>query len=151
MHGAHAMDARKVRLVRESFQTIATDGPRVGETFYQELFAIDPTLRSMFRNSMDDQNKKLIAALTLIVRSLTSPEDVATPIEKLAVKHLQYGVKPEHYTYVGNALLRTLRSRLGADFTPELCEAWTETFRMLTRTMTNAAYGRGPIGIGHTP
>lgn len=145
------MDARKIRLVQESFQTVAADGPKVGEIFYQELFAIDPTLRSMFRNSMEDQNNKLFAALTLIVRSLTSLEDVATPLETLAVKHLQYGVKPEHYTYVGNALLRTLRSRLGPDFTPELCEAWTEAFRMLTRTMTNAAYGRVPIGIGHIP
>lgn len=151
MDGGHAMDARKIRLVQESFANLAAKGPKVAEIFYQELFAVDPTLRAMFAGSMDDQSKKLFAALTLIVRSLTSLEDVVPPLEKLAVKHLEYGVMPEHYTYVGNALLRTLRSGLGPQFTPELCEAWIDAFRALTRIMKNAAYGRASVGIGHEP
>ena len=53
----------------------------------------------------------------------------------------------EHYTFVGNALLRTLKKGLGADFTPELCDAWTESFRMLARVMKEAAYGRAPAAL----
>jgi nitric oxide dioxygenase len=76
-----------------------------------------------------------------VVRSLHTPEKIVGAVQQLAVKHLDYGVKPEHYTFVGNALLRTLKKGLSTDFTPELREAWVEAFRMLANIMKQAAYG----------
>jgi nitric oxide dioxygenase len=136
------MDARKITLVQQSFEKVAAIGLPAAEIFYAELFAIDPSLRSMFSGDLKEQQKKLLAALAVVVRSLHAPEKILNGVEKLAVKHLDYGVKPEHYTYVGNALLRTLKKGLGAEFTPELCEAWTDAFRLLARVMKEAAYGR---------
>jgi hemoglobin-like flavoprotein len=136
-----AMDARKIALVQESFEKVATLGLKAAELFYSELFAIDPSLRSMFKGSMQEQHKKLLSALALVVRSLHTPEKIIAAVEKLAVKHLDYGVKPEHYTYVGNALLRTLKKGLGPEFTPELSDAWVDAFRMLAQVMKKAAYG----------
>ena len=138
------MDARKIALVQASFEKVAALGLPAAEIFYTELFAIDPSLRTMFSDDMKDQQKKLLAALAVVVRALHAPEKILNNVEKLAVKHVDYGVKPEHYTYVGNALLRTLKKGLGADFTPELCDAWTEAFRLLARVMKEAAYGRAP-------
>ena len=94
----------------------------------------------MFKGDLHAQQKKLLAALALVVRSLHEPEKIIGPVEKLAVKHLDYGVKPEHYTYVGNALLRTLKKGLEPKFTPELCDA-VDAFRMLAQVMKKAAYG----------
>jgi len=136
------MDARKIMLVQQSFEKVAGMGIRAAEIFYAELFAIDPSLRSIFKGSMQEQHKKLLSALDLVVRSLHAPEKIFSSVEKLGVKHLEYGVRPEHYTYVGNALLRTLKKALGREFTPELCDAWTDAFRMLARIMKDAAYGR---------
>jgi nitric oxide dioxygenase len=85
--------------------------------------------------------------LALVVRSLHTPEKIVAAVEKLAVKHLDYGVQPEHYTYVGNALLRTLKKGLGADFTPELSDAWVDAFRMLAQVMKKAAYGDAQSGV----
>ena len=141
------MDARKISLVQASFEQVATLGVKAAEIFYAELFAIDPSLRTMFKGDMHEQHKKLLAALALVVRSLHAPEKIIGPVEKLAVKHLDYGVKPEHYTYVGNALLRTLKKGLGAKFTPELCDAWVDAFRMLAQVMKKAAYGSAQAGI----
>ena len=135
------MDAHKIDLVQQSFEKVAGLGLKAAELFYSELFAIDPSLRAMFKGSMQEQHKKLLAALALVVRSLHAPEKIIGPVEKLAVKHLDYGVKPEHYTYVGNALLRTLKKGLGPKFTPELCDAWVDAFRMLAQVMKKAAYG----------
>ena len=53
-------------------------------------------------------------------------------------------MQPEHYTFVGNALLRTLKKGLGENFTPELRAAWVEAFRTLANVMKNAAYGDAP-------
>jgi hemoglobin-like flavoprotein len=144
------MDARKIALVQDSFEKVAGLGIQAAELFYAELFAIDPSLREMFDVDLRNQQKKLLAALAVVVRALHTPEKILHGAETLAVKHLDYGVKPEHYTYVGNALLRTLKKGLGDEFTPELCDAWTEAFRMLARVMKEAAYGRAPARLGAT-
>jgi hemoglobin-like flavoprotein len=141
------MDAQKITLVQDSFEKVAALGLQAAELFYAELFAIDPSLKSMFPSDLKDQQKKLLAALALVVRSLHTPAKIIGSVEKLAVKHVDYGVRPEHYTLVGNALLRTLKKGLGADFTPELCDAWTDAFRMLARVMKEAAYGRAPVAL----
>ena len=141
------MDARQISLVQASFEHVATLGVKAAEIFYAELFAIDPSLRAMFKGDLQEQQKKLLAALGLVVRALHTPEKIIGPVEKLAVKHLDYGVKPEHYTYVGNALLRTLKKGLGPKFTPELCDAWVDAFRMLAQVMKKAAYGSAQAGI----
>jgi len=135
------MDAHKIALVQQSFEKVAGLGLKAAELFYAELFAIDPSLRPMFKGDIKEQHNKLLSALSLVVRSLNRPEKIIGPVEKLAVRHLDYGVEPIHYTYVGNALMRTLKKGLGDDFTPELFDAWVEAFRMLAQIMKNAAYG----------
>ena len=135
------MDAHQVKLVQQSFEKVAALGLPAAELFYSELFSIDPSLRAMFKGDLRDQHKKLLAALSLVVRSLHAPEKILEPVQKLAVKHVDYGVTPEHYTFVGNALLRTLTKGLGSDFTPELRTAWVEAFRTLAGIMKSAAYG----------
>jgi hemoglobin-like flavoprotein len=135
------MDSQQIALVQQSFEKAAALGEKVAEIFYDELFAIDPSLRSMFKGDMHEQRQKLLAALALVVRSLHTPEKILGPVQKLAIKHVDYGVRPEHYTYVGNALLRTLKKGFGREFTPELSDAWVEAFRMLAKVMKEAAYG----------
>lgn len=141
------MDAHKIDLVQRSFEKVAAMGLKAAELFYAELFAIDPSLRAMFKGDRQEQHKKLLSALTLVVRSLHTPDKIIGAVQKLAVKHLDYGVKPEHYTYVGNALLRTLKKGLGPEFTPALCDAWVDAFRMLAQVMKQAAYGNAQRGI----
>lgn len=135
------MNARQVKLVQESFEKVVPLGEKVAEIFYDELFAIDPSLRRMFKGDMKDQRKKLLATLAMVIRALHTPEKIMQPAQNLAVKHVAYGVEPVHYTYVGNALLRTLKKGLGADFTRELFDAWVEAFRTLATVMKDAAYG----------
>ena len=135
------MDPRQVAQVQASFEKAAALGEKVAEIFYAELFAIDPSLKSMFKGDMRDQRRKLLTTLAFVIQSLHTPEKVLGPARALAVKHLDYGVKPVPYTYVGNALLRTLKKGLGAEFTPELREAWIGAYQLLADVMREAAYG----------
>ena len=90
---------------------------------------------------MAEQRKNLLTTLAMVVRSLHTPEKIMRPAQNLAVKHVGYGVKPEHYALVGNALLRTLKKGLGAAHTPEVRDACVEDFRTLAGIMKEAAYG----------
>ncbi|QDG79232.1 globin family protein [Labrenzia sp. PHM005] len=134
------MNKHEIKLVQDSFAKAAPLGEKVAEIFYQELFEIDPALKSMFKNDMKDQGKKLLSALTMIVRNLENTDVIVPAAEKLAVKHLDYGVTARHYTFVGNALLRTLKKGLGNEFTPEVREAWITAYQLLADVMRAAAY-----------
>jgi hemoglobin-like flavoprotein len=134
------MNAHEIALVQQSFEKVAPLGEKVAELFYEELFAIDPSLSHMFKGDMRDQHRKLISVLAMVIRSLHTPEKIIEPAQKLAIRHLDYGVEADHYTVVGNALLRTLKKGLGDDFTAELRSAWIEAYQTLATVMKQAAY-----------
>lgn len=135
------MDARNISLVQQSFEKAAGLGEAVAEIFYAELFAIDPSLQSMFKGDMKAQGRKLLTTLAFVVRGLDKPEQIVPAAEQLAIKHVDYGVTARHYTLVGNALLRTLKKGLGDDFTPEVRAAWVAAYQLLADVMRAAAYG----------
>jgi len=137
------MDPRRITLVQETFEQVAAAGVQLSETFYGELFAIDPGLRAMFDHDMRRQHMKFLMTLTLIVRSLREPEKLHQTIRHLAIKHVHYGVRSGHFTPFGNALLRTLKKILGPGYTREVAAAWEEAFRILARTMKQAEFDAG--------
>lgn len=59
-------------------------------------------------------------------------------MQELGVKHVRYGVKPEMFPVMGEALILTLETTLGDDFTPEIREAWKETYNELSQDMVRA-------------
>lgn len=134
------MNEEQIELVKQTFEKASGLGETVAEIFYQELFNIDPGLRAMFQGNMKEQGRKLLGALAMIVRNLENADVIVPAAEKLAVKHLDYGVTSEHYTLVGNALLRTLKKGLGADFTAEVRAAWVAAYQLLADVMRAAAY-----------
>jgi hemoglobin-like flavoprotein len=60
-------------------------------------------------------------------------------IQALGRRHKGYGVTETNYATVGQALLWTLEQGLGEAFTPDVREAWTVTFVLVSGTMKTAA------------
>jgi hemoglobin-like flavoprotein len=135
------MDKAQILVIRQSFARAARIGPHVAATFYAELFAIDPSLRALFKTDMILLGRKLMDMLERIVASLDDPETMQPLLRDLAVRHLGYGVEARHYATVGTALLRTLRHELGEEFTPEVRAAWAAAYTVISDAMREAAYG----------
>jgi hemoglobin-like flavoprotein len=134
------MISERRQLVTESWKSLAPNGEAVGAIFYRRLFEIDPSLRPMFSGvALDDQIKKLVTMLDLIVHWLDLPERLVPVLKQLGERHSKYGVKEEHYGKVGTALLGTLEEGLGDKFTPELRGAWTEAFLLISSLMKRGA------------
>ncbi len=128
------------QLVIESWKTLAPMGAAFGVIFYRRLFEIDPSLRPMFnRATMEDQTKKLVSMLELVVHWLDVPERLVPVLKQLGERHTRYGVQDEHYGKVGTALLGTLEEGLGDKFTPEVRSAWTEAFLLISSLMRRGA------------
>jgi len=107
--------------------------------FYDRLFEIDPSTKPLFRQSdMPHQRKKLLQIIGTAVASLNRLDALVPVVEDLGRRHAGYGVKDEHYDSVGAALLWTLERGLGKAWTPQVAEAWTETYGLLSGVMRRA-------------
>ena len=134
------MTNKQIDLVKSSWAMVATIDPvTVGGLFYNRLFEIAPQLKHMFRNPMPEQSKKLLAMINYVISKLNKLEDILDEVAKLARRHVSYGVKPDHYTIVGEALLWTLEKGLADNWNSEVKEAWVDCYNILSSAMINAS------------
>lgn len=126
-------------LVQSSFAKVEPIAATAAELFYARLFELDPSLKSLFSGDMEEQGKKLMTMLGTAVRSLNNLDGLVPVVKRLGERHVGYGVETGHYVTVGNALLDTLEKGLGDDFTPDVKEAWTVVYGVLSSTMIAAA------------
>jgi len=75
----------------------------------------------------------------MAVNGLDTLDKLIPAVRSLGRRHVFYGVTHEHYSSVGRALIWTLEQGLGADFTPEVKEAWTTVYCLIADTMKDAA------------
>ncbi len=139
---AASMTPEQIGLIQRSFSKVAPISEQAAALFYGRLFEIAPDVKPLFRSDMNEQGRKLMATLAVVVNGLTKLEAVLPAASALAKKHVSYGVKPEHYAPVGLALFWTLERGLGTEWTPDLAAAWTAAYTVLSDFMIKEAYGR---------
>jgi hemoglobin-like flavoprotein len=136
------MTPEQVKLVQQSFSQVAPIADTAATIFYERLFEIAPAVRPLFHGDMAEQRRKLMTTLAAVVDGLGNIETVLPAASALARRHLDYGVKPDHYKQVGAALLWTLERGLGESWSSELAAAWSAAYGTLSRYMIGEAYGR---------
>jgi hemoglobin-like flavoprotein len=132
------MDTGEIALVRESWAVVKPISEKAAELFYGKLFELNPEFKSLFKGDMTEQGRKLMAMINTAVNSLDKLDTVLSNIQDLGRRHVDYGVKPEDYAVVAQALLWTLGQGLGDKFTPEVEAAWTKAYTVLAETMIDA-------------
>jgi nitric oxide dioxygenase len=135
------MTPEQVDLVQRSFAKVAPISEQAAVLFYDRLFDVAPSVKTMFPADMTEQRKKLMEALAVVVNGLGNLGAVLPAASALAKRHVNYGAKPEHYPVVGGALLWTLEKGLGEAWTPEVAEAWKAAYGTLSCYMISEAYG----------
>ena len=138
------MTPEQVSMVQASFQKVAPIADTAADIFYDRLFEIGPELRPLFPAEMRDQKSKLMKTLGVAIANLHQVGTILPVVQELGAKHVSYGVKDEHYDKVGSALLYTLEKGLGDAWTPQLKDAWTETYVTVAGVMKDAAHKAMP-------
>lgn len=133
------MTPQQVEMVQGSWKKVLPIADTAAELFYGKLFSLDPSLKPLFRGDMKEQGRKLMSMIGTAVNGLTRLDAIVPAVQALGVRHAGYGVKPAHYGTVATALLWTLEQGLGDAFTPEVKQAWVETYTVLAKTMQDAA------------
>jgi nitric oxide dioxygenase len=134
------MTPKQIDLVQASFDKVVPHAELAADMFYGRLFEIAPDVKALFKGDMKDQGRKLMATLRVVVNGLKNLDAVVPAAQALAVKHVAYGVKPEYYPPVGEALIWTLDTALKEDFDSETRAGWVAAYTTLSQVMIEAAY-----------
>ena len=112
----------------------------------------DPTnwLRAQAETPIDDalfempsvkkHGARVVKAVADAVGSLGELDVLAPKLKALGQRHVGYGVLPEHYDVVGEALIATLGDALGTDFTSDVKDAWLAVWGIVRNTMVSDHY-----------
>ncbi|NNG14612.1 MAG: hemin receptor [Gammaproteobacteria bacterium] len=133
------MKTEQIALVKESWAKVVPISDTAAELFYGKLFELDPALKALFKGDMKEQGRKLMVMLNTAVNSLDNLETIVPAVQEMGKRHVAYGVKDSDYDIVGEALIWTLHKGLEDAFTPEVKEAWLETYSLVATTMKDAA------------
>ena len=133
------MTSKEIELVKASWANVVPISNLAAELFYGKLFEIDPALKCLFPENLEEQGKKLMMMINTAVNGLDSLEQIVPAVKALGQRHADYGVVDAHYDTVGEALIWTLGQGLGDRFTDEVKNAWLNTYTLLAGTMKDGA------------
>lgn len=125
--------------IRVSMAVLKEKMEPASTSFYERLFEIAPELRDMFRADISEQGMRFMSTLALIVDCIDHEEELNPKIDRLAEGHAAYGVKPEHFAPMGQALMETMEAELGDALTGAQKAAWRQAYAVIARKMIAAA------------
>ena len=130
----------QVELLEESFEAIKPQANEFVSSFYDNLFTANPEAKPLFATTnMEEQKKKLLGSLVLVVENLRNPDTLDSALRGLGARHVKYGALPEHYPLVGGALLATFQQYLGDKWTPNVRQAWVDAYGAISEIMLDGA------------
>jgi hemoglobin-like flavoprotein len=128
-----------IEAVRQSCSALPPGSTRLADRFYQNLFEMAPAVRDMFPANMQTQKERMAFALLEVVRYLDEPEEVAGYLRRLGAQHKRdMDIKPEHYPYVGRALVRAV-SEVSPTWSSSMSSAWIVVYEWITANMLAGA------------
>lgn len=134
------MSTNTIHLLETSFAKIKPDAMAFSECFHRHLFANNPEIKPLFEDiSLELQEKKLIASLALIVENLHNSDALTHALQGLGAYHVTKGTLEEHYPLIGKALLQAFEEFLGADWTPDVAQAWLGAYQTISNIMLEGA------------
>jgi hemoglobin-like flavoprotein len=136
------LTAAEIVRVRSSFDMVFANATDMMTDFYDRLFELAPEFRPMFPADVSVLKQDFISKLAVLVGSLDQTTGLLAGADLLGRNHQRYGVKPEHYPVVGEALLWSLANGLGPQWTDEVEQAWRKVYGVIAQRM---------IAIGANP
>jgi len=134
------------KILQESFAEIEKKSPEFTRVFYQNLFLDYPEVKKLFANTkIEQQEKKIMTVFVLTIGNLHDFAYLEKLLNNLGKRHLKYGVALEHYDFLGETLIKTLKSFLKERWNRELEAAWRQAYKMIVKLMLAGAKKEGIV------
>ena len=124
------LSAETKAIVKSTAPALQQHGLAITTRMYERLFT-DPDVKAMFDQAAQEsgeQPKRLAGAILAYAQNIDKLEALTAPVMRMAARHVETGVKAEHYPLVANALLPAIRDVLCDAATDEVLGAWGEAY-----------------------
>lgn len=123
-----------IAIVKSTGPALRQHGVAITTAMYARLFQ-DAEVKKMFDQAAQvsgEQPKRLAAAILGYAENIDKLGALDGAVARMVARHVQTGVKPEHYPKVAAALLPAIREVLGAEVaTDAMLDAWAEAYQFL--------------------
>lgn len=136
---SHPLSQETIALVKSTIPVLEQQGPEITKVMYRRLFK-DVEIAELFNQANQrkgTQRFALAGAVLAYARHIDQLEALGSEVERIAQKHIGYAILPEHYPYVGAALLGAIEEVLGDAVTPEILAAWGEAYWLFADILKN--------------
>ena len=127
------LSPQAIAIVKATAPVLVQHGVAITTRMYERLF-VDPSIKELFDEAAQvsgEQPKRLAAAIVAFAQNVDNLPALAGAVERMATRHVETRVKPEHYPKVAEALLPAIRDILGEAATDEVLNAWGEAYWFL--------------------
>jgi hemoglobin-like flavoprotein len=134
---SNPLSAETKAIVKSTAPALKQHGLAITQRMYERLF-VDPDVKAMFDQAAQEsgeQPRRLAAAILAYAQNIDKLEALTGPVMRMAARHVETGVKAEHYPLVANALLPAIRDILGEAATDEVLAAWGEAYWALAEIL----------------
>lgn len=135
---AAALTPEQTAIVKSTVPVLAQHGETITTKFYHDMISANPSLKNIFNNTHQatgHQARALAGALYAYAANLDDLGKLGPAVELICHKHTSLNIKAEHYSIVGEFLLKTMKSVLGDAATEELLDAWGAAYWQLANLM----------------
>lgn len=92
----------------------------------------------LFQNHANGVFQMVDAVVALM--KLGQTHKLAETLVDLGRRHYQFGVRAIHYPIVGKALIHTLKTALGAEYTSQVHQGWTQVYAVIFTGMQEGSF-----------
>lgn len=128
-------------IVKATAPALEKHGLAITTAMYARLFE-NKDIEAMFDRAAQasgEQPKRLAAAILAYAKNIDKLQNLGPAVARMVARHVETGVKADHYPYVADALLPAIRDVLGAEVaTDEVLGAWGEAYWMLADLLIGA-------------
>jgi nitric oxide dioxygenase len=128
-----SLSPKTIAIVKSTAPVLVKHGLAITSRMYERLFE-DPEIEAMFDRAAQtsgEQPKRLAAAIVAFAQNVDNLPALTGAVERMAKRHVETQVRPEHYPVVAQALLAAIRDVLGEVASEDVIAAWTEAYGLL--------------------
>jgi nitric oxide dioxygenase len=120
-------------IIKSTAPVLKKHGETITTAMYKILFSKHPEAKELFKDAEPDQYKKLAAMVYAYAANIDKLDKLQKGIDNVAKIHVAVNILPEHYPWVGEALLGAIKEVLGDAATAEVMDAWEEAYGFLVK------------------
>ena len=149
---ANPLAPETIALIKATAPALREHGLAITQRMYERLF-VNEDIKALFdmaAQESGEQPKRLAGAILAYAENIDKLQNLTAPVMRMAARHVETGVKPEHYPYVAEALLPAIRDVLGAAATDEILDAWGQAYWFLSDILIGkeaALYDELEVGL----